>query len=129
MKEIKIKCLDEYSYIKIKSTYEFSKNCCILVSKDMSSEEVNELVNFILGKKDKLAMMILADIVEEYPLAEDVLLEIYNNGDLGCRVAIALRDDLPESIAVLCAKSAEDEVRSHFSSRRSFKKKQGHNSE
>lgn len=65
----------------------------------------------------------MADIVEYANFPSDLLENVFHKGDIGCRVAVSLRDDLPMQLEELCANSTDEDVREHYASRKAYRTK------
>lgn len=114
--------LSSKSYEALRRKYAKNKNASISLPTDLSVTEIRDLVNLILHQPlDIFGYVLLADMAESPLLPLDLLEEIYQKGDVGCRVAIALRDDLPEQLKILCMASPEDTVREHFFARKAYR--------
>jgi hypothetical protein len=118
------KHLDRATFTKLNRKFMGSSNASISLPDDLSGNEIRELTQFLLLQiPDDLSYVLLADIVENVAFPPDLLEEVYRKGDLGCQVAVALRDDLSEQLQQLCAESPEDEVRSHYLSRKAHRER------
>lgn len=99
---------DELSNVWDKST---SLSLCLNISIPDFEAVVTELLRKPLND---LAFSILSEIAEKDGLNEELMRLIYNHGDKGCKVAIALRNDLPADLKILCEHSDDADIREHY---------------
>src|SRR5260221_571398 len=84
----------------------------------MTPDEVETMVIFLLGKiPAELAFSVLSYLAEDSPLRGDLLEQIFDRGDTGCKVSVCLRPDLDKRLEEKCRNSPNDDVREHYQAR------------
>ncbi len=97
---------------KLSKTWETSSNIAIRL--DVEQTDVEPIVKELLGKlPNDLAYCIMSEIAEFEHLEAELMRLIYNTGDTGCKVAICLRDDLPQDLKKCCEQSNDINVQQH----------------
>lgn len=119
MKKILIKKrFSEELYIKNKKLWESSSNAYIELEQ-MTSEELSYLCKALIEKiPDPFSFLILSEIVEDEYLPLDLVREVFIKGDISCKVAVCLRNNLNEELSILCANSTEEIVKEHFNQKK-----------
>ena len=93
---------------------EWSSSNYISLETVVEPDEVPEVLASLLPQlPNELADCIMSDLAQMQGLSEESLQLIFDNGDVGCRVAIALRNDLSDSLRQLCEVSEEEQVQAH----------------
>lgn len=94
----------------------------ILLPDNLSAEEIRDMTLFLLSQEsDDFRNSLIADLVEYDCFPRSLLEKVFEKGDIGCRVAVCLRDDLSKCLQELCEKSDEVDVRNHFINRKAFR--------
>lgn len=102
---------------KLSKTWEISSNIAIRL--DVEQTDVGPIVKELLGKlPNDLAYCIMSEIAEFKHLDDELMRLIYNTGDTGCKVAICLRDDLPQDLKKRCEQSNDINVQQHRDNKR-----------
>ena len=91
----------------------WKKNDCAAVLVDeLSREAIYLLVDLILPfLPDPFFNGILSALFDRNDVPCELLNAIYVKGDEACKIVIALCDDLPEEVSVLCRTDCSEEVR------------------
>lgn len=102
---------------KLSKTWETSSNIAIRL--DIEQVDVEPIVKELLGKlPNDLAYCIMSEIAEFEHLDAELMWLIYNTGDTGCKVAICLRDDLPQALKKCCEQSNDINIQQHHDNKR-----------
>jgi hypothetical protein len=115
MKKIIIsRFFSEDIYKKNKKMWENSSNAFIEVE-EMTTQELVDLTKVLLKKiPDSFSFTILSELVENENLPVALVKEIFFNGNISCKVASCLRNNLDEELFNLCNNSNEEIVKEHF---------------
>lgn len=120
------KNLDHTIFDRLSRKFSASESVSLFLPDDLSAEEICGMADFLLHQiPNELSYLLLADLAELDKFPADLLEEVLCKGDQGCRVAVALRDDLSERLQELCRTSSDEEVRSHYAVRKAHRGKTG----
>lgn len=107
--------LEQTAFDRMSHKFEEAEDVSILLPLNLSVDELKKLASFLLIQKSgDLRNLLLADLVEYSEFPVELLGEVFNKGDVGCRVAISLKSNLPRNVEELCANSTEVDVREHY---------------
>ena len=110
--------LDDESFEATSSKWDRARNAMLVMPRAMSPNEMETMVRFLLGKIPRtLAFSLLSDLAEDSPIPNDILEQIFDRGDTGCKVSICLREDLKPSLERKCRDSTDESVREHYDAR------------
>jgi hypothetical protein len=99
-------------FTKLSKIWETSEN--ILLRLDIEQVDAKLVIKYLLGKlPNDLAYSIMSEIAEFENLDDELMRLIYRAGDTSCKVAICLRDDLPQDLNMCCEQSDDINVREH----------------
>jgi len=117
--------LDQSAFDGLCRKFVTNSDVSISLPQCLSVSEIQELVLFLLGQdSNDLRNLLLADMVEDSAFPGNLLEEVFHKGDIGCRVAVSLRDDLSPQLEYLCSQSPEEDVRSHYALRKAYRSNQ-----
>ncbi len=81
----------------------------------MSLEDVRRLTSDILPNlPDSFMAAILCEFATIPDLPDDLLHLIFAHGDTECKIAVALREKLPQELHAACQDASDDDVREHY---------------
>lgn len=116
--------LNQALFERLSSHFANTQNITLSLDADLSVDEIRDLVLFLLRQEPgDLRNLLLADLVEYQNFPADLIEDVFYKGDISCRVAISLRDDLSPHLEELCAHAAEADVRNHYASRKAYRKR------
>lgn len=96
------------------SLWDNSKNASYRIPPDLSGDEVLNYLKFLIPHiSHPLWSGVLADLAERKISDWGILQDIYVKGDVGCKVAVCLRHDIPIEFLQQCLKSEIEEVIEH----------------
>jgi len=90
-------------------------DCAAIIVEKLPREAVFLLVDLVLPLlPDVFFNGVLSSLFDHNDVPCELLKPIYVKGDEGCRIAIALCDELPDEISVLCRTDCSEGVREHY---------------
>lgn len=115
MKKITINTNTFYeNYNELKKEWEKAANAFISIN-ESSAEKINDLCIFLLNKTDDdFALDVLSELSESENINIEICKEIFRKGDVSCKVAVCLRNDLDDELKSICLDSDIMEVREHY---------------
>lgn len=109
----KISDLDAYS-----AKWDESKDISIELSENLEDEKIRYLVDGLIKKlPDDFSYALLCDISEIDFVDNDLLMKIFLNGDVACKVSICLRNDLDSDLQKMCNECELPDVRDHINNK------------
>jgi hypothetical protein len=117
MANIKIpRKLDPATFLRLSKTYDQNRHVSIELPTGFTEAEYRDIFTLLLSQlPNELALLTLANLAELDDVPIDLLEELFDKGDTGCKVTICLRQDLNESLRDKCRNSSDSEVREHYS--------------
>src|SRR6266446_5021274 len=110
--------LDDSSFEEASKLWDQGRDAFLTVPRSMSPHQIETMVIFLLGKiPAELAFSVLSYLAEDSPLRGDLLEQIFDRGDTGCKVSVCLRPDLDKRLEEKCRNSPNDDVREHYQAR------------
>ena len=109
------------NYHILKKKWEKSSDICIGIGK-FSVEQLNDLCLFLLNKKDdEFALDVLSELLENENVTIDICKEVFRKGNIACKVAVCLRNDLDDALKSTCLENDIMEVREHYRQKNNHK--------
>lgn len=104
------------NFSKMAKTWDTAKDVGYEMPEFSSNENLRQFSWKVIDKlPNSFASTLASEIAEmDDKIDEDVLLEIFDKGDTGCRVSVCLRDDLTDRLKERCRFTRDENVRDHL---------------
>jgi hypothetical protein len=103
---------------RLSRQWDSTSEVSIALPDKMNDTERNSLIQYLLSKvPHAVAFGALCDLAESPGVPSDLLGRMFEQGDVACKVAVCLRDDLTPDLMERCRTSTDPDVREHFRTR------------
>jgi hypothetical protein len=110
--------LDDTMFEKAAKQWEASGDKMAAAPRSINQQEVETMATFLLPNIPRdLAFVLFCDLAVDLPARSDLLEQIVDRGDVGCKVSVCLRPDLDPRLEEMCRTSPHESVREHYQSR------------